>query len=775
MKEALEEEDTIMVMLRSGVGRKRVSWLGCAYTLGLSACAGQATPDEGYAQVHNDLSSSEASALRAGVDCDSLLDHLQGELREQVKERAARARVSADYYYYGGGAFIDDSAPLLSSSGAPGREGANLVSGAALSGFSETTVQVQGVDEGDFVKAEGDRIYLIHGSNLFVLGAQAANATEVLGTSAIEGQPSDLFVRDGKVLVFSYVYGPLPGTFDPSSPYYYYYPSYTKLTVLDAASGTPAVLRESYVEGNYVSSRRHDGIVRAVVSQGSKAQLDYPSVSYVDIFGRPRSQAEIDLQVDLWVLLAEDSIESSIIEDYLPSGFERVAGQLVPQPIRCGDYWLPGDEGLTQAGSTDLVTFDLDAPQSSLGHATVLGYAERVYANDDAIILSQTDYDYDPAAAPTTRTLLHRFDLDGAALNYTASGRLTGYIQSQFSLDEAGGVIRASTTEDRYGPAAADAGQGSFEYLGAVSRVVTLGVQGRELSELGRTRDFGADESIYSTRFFGDRAYVVTFRQIDPLFVVDLSDPRAPEVVGQLHTPGYSNFLFPLPNDYLFGIGQEANAAGVVQGLALQIFDVRDPSAPSLAHKYVYPTHTWSDANIDFQAITFHPDRDLVSFPLQDYTAGLSSLEVFAVSTSSGFTPLGSVVPEAPPLTRDDCFLLLGYPTNPELLAQLEQDPSFLASLLEQCAYYSQPSVRRGLFRGDDVFAVTSRSVAAYSLDGLEGPPRSQVTLPPAYSYYYGGIPLSPVTDVSTEAPAAAPAETPSEEAGPETASGSSN
>jgi hypothetical protein len=697
-----------------------------------------------------------------------LLEQLQGELREQVRLRAEQARVSPDYYY-GGGYFIDDVAPAFESNAAVGSDALSLSAGASVAGFSETTVQVPGVDEGDFVKAEGDRIYLLHGSSLFVLDAQASNATQVLGTSAIEGQPAHLFVREGNVVVFSSVYGPLPGTSDVYSPYYYYYPSYTKLTVLDAASGTPTVLRESYVEGNYVSSRRHDGIVRAVLSQGSKAQLDYPNVSYGNIFGRARSQAEIDLQVDLWVLLAEDSIDDSIIEDYLPSSFERVAGQLIEQPIRCADYWLPGSKGLTQAGSTDLVTLDFDAPQASLGHTTVLGYSERIYANDDAIILSQTDYSYDPLVAPNTQTFLHRFDLDGAAASYTASGTLSGYIQSQFSLDEAGGVIRVSTTEDTYGPAQADAGVGAFEYLGPVSRVVTLGVQGRELSELGRTRDFGADESIYATRFFGDRAYVVTFRQIDPLFVVDLADPHSPRVVGQLHTPGYSNFLFPLPNDYLFGIGQEANEAGVVQGLALQIFDVRDPSAPSLAHKYVYPTQTWSDANIDFQALTFHPNRDIVSFPLQDYTTGRSTLEVFGVSTSDGLTPLGSVLPEAPPLTEEECIRLAGYPTTPEFLAQLAEDPITRAYILEQCTYYAQPSVRRGLFRADDVYAITSRSVAAYPLDALEGAPLSQVTLPAAYYYYYGGIPMAPIP-VDT-APTEAPAESPPQEGAPEPSS----
>src|SRR5690606_5739191 len=115
----------------------------------------------------------------------------------------------------------------------------------------------------------------------------------------------------------------------------------------------------------------------------------------------------------------------------------------------------------------------------------------------------------------------------------------------------------------------------------SVSRVVTLGVDGDRLEVLGSTEDFGETERIFATRFIGDRGYVVTFRQTDPLFVIDLSDPADPHVTGELHIPGFSNYLFPLDDDHLFAIGRDATEDGRVQGLALQIFDVSDPAAPA--------------------------------------------------------------------------------------------------------------------------------------------------------------------------------------------------
>jgi hypothetical protein len=310
-------------------------------------------------------------------------------------------------------------------------------------------------------------------------------------------------------------------------------------------------------------------------------------------------------------------------------------------------------------------------------------------------------------------------------------------------------VIRVATTESNWGApiplAAVDegvAGAGGAAAVpappaGPVSRVLTLGQSGKRLVELGRSPDFGVNEQIYATRFLGDRAYVVTFRQIDPLFVIDLEDPSEPKIAGELQVSGFSNFLYPLPDHQLLAIGQDADASGLVQGMALQIFDVRDANAPRLAHKYVFADQGYSDANSDHRAITFHPDQNLVAFPFQNYSTGESTLEVFRVSTSDGFTRLGGIQPRARDLKPEECLALSGYSIEPALLDDLAAHPENYSYILDQCRYYAQPRLRRGLFRGDDVYTVTTLDVSAYALDRLDGPALSSAALPVIYPYYY--------------------------------------
>jgi beta propeller domain-containing protein len=775
-----KEEETIMFDQRWGYGRRSVSVLGCAYSLGLAACAGQ-TPDESLATTHDDLTAASANeaALSSGAGCDALLGQLQSQLLAQVSERAEQARISAQVYY-GGGVFVDDvvpefsgslpsppvvsaplssapvlSAPLSSGPVASASIANELAASAPASrlatpsvGFSRTTGQVPGVDEGDFVKGEGDNIYLLQGQSVFVLDATPADSTSILTSAAIEGEPIELLVRGNQLVVFSYVYGPLPGE-EIYSPYYYYYPTYTKLTVFDATGGTLQVQRESYVEGNLNASRRSQSVVRAVVQQTSKAQLDYPNVSYVDIFGRPRSQAEIDLQVDLWALLATESIEDSLIEDYLPTAYERVAGELVEQPLRCADYLVPGP-GLTQVGSTSVIALDLDAVAAPLASTTLLGYSDYVYVDADAAVLRQTDYGSytgDVTTFPTVKTNIHLFDLDGVNTTYVASGSVSGYVQNQYGLDEQAGVIRAVVTEEQYGPAPEDAG-GGYSYLGTANQVVTLGTEGSSLTELGRTPAIASvDEYLYGASLVGDRAYLFTSGTANELTVVDLSDPAAPTVAGQLTTPDYTSLILPLPGDYLLGFGQTTDPTGSTQSVALQLFDVRDASAPSLAREFVYAESGYTEASYNARSVSFHPNQNVFAFPYQSYVTNASSLEVFRLSPSAGFERIGGVVPPAIEPTLIECLALSGYPTDPEFVAQVEQDPSFVASILEQCSYYTQPTVRRGLLRGNDVFSINNLSVAAYALDGLAEPPLSQVDLPYSPYYYYPLYASAPIRE----------------------------
>jgi hypothetical protein len=213
--------------------------------------------------------------------------------------------------------------------------------------------------------------------------------------------------------------------------------------------------------------------------------------------------------------------------------------------------------------------------------------------------------------------------------------------------------------------------------------------------------------------------------------VVDRADPRDPQVVGELHIPGFSNYLFPLDDDHLLSIGRDATGQGVVQGLALQIFDVTDPTSPALAHRYVFPDAGDSPANIDHRAISFHPDRGVVAFPHQSYLTGESTLEVFQVSSATGFARLGGMG-MTDELDLDACIArYFGYGPGGQLdalRAQVEANPDWQRDVLASCRYGHV--FRRGLFRGDFVYGISNTGVYAYDFTALDAGAVGEVSLP---------------------------------------------
>ncbi len=823
-----------MTQPRSPRRARRVPSLGAAAGLLVFACSSEEPPEA----PSDFISTGEIrSQLTRAQSCDELLSGIQDGVLDQLARRVEEIRERGEqgaYYGYdedvligGVGDPVPATAPnpsggpaSMSADGAtagsadgeggfsapPPRADAPSNSEEAVSdeadrgatggGFSGTTVQVQDIDEADIVKTDGDRMYVLHGGTVFALHAWPAAEVSVIGSALIEGEPVEMFVHDGKAVVFSRVYRDLRAATDgvDESRGYYSSVGYTKITVLDVSGeDQPPTVQESYVEGNYVSSRRHEGIVRAVVQEGFKVPyLGNPNVEFRDPFGNPYSQGEVDAQLTAWFERMVGAVRGTDLGNWLPREFAKEDGQLVEVAPRCTDYYSP-DAGLTETGVTSIVSLDLDDLDAGLGGATILGRAERVYANADVVLVSQTDYRYRIVEdAPREQTVLHLFDVDGPQTAYTASGTVIGRIHNQFSLDERDGIIRVSTTEERFEefgvggvtmggvvgttptvgateppPVAEGEGDAAPDPLleeapepmpaepdgdlppppvdrgfGPVNRIVTLRADGQELVEVGSTSDFGFNERIYATRFLGDRGYVVTFRRTDPLFVVDLSDPASPAVVGELHIPGFSDYLYPLGSDYLFAVGQDADENGRVRGLALQLFDVSDPTAPTLFNRYVYEESGFSPANIDHRAITFHNDRDLVAFPFQNYQTGQQTLELFQVSTETGIERLGGMS-GAPELSIEECVDRLGYDPGyvEELLAELEENPEWQNEIIWECQWGYR--FRRGVFRDDIVYGIGTRGIYAYSLEGLEGAPIGSVDLPREV-YDYGGDTTSP-------------------------------
>ncbi len=679
----------------------------------------------------------EARLARAS-SCEDVLAALRADAEAKVRDQAWQmmtyydAYASGDYPYYGGGG---GAGGVVDTPATPSGEGA----GDGPSHFTDTNTQVQGVDEPDFVKTDGERIYLLHGDELLVFRSWPAEETAQIATIDVEGSPTSMFLVDDKVVVFSNVSFVAPDTGSgggvgggvavgtPAPPaiavadvawgegYPYFYRSFTKITVLDVASAdAPVTLSERYVEGWLRDARRHDAIVRAVFDAPTwEPQWDGMQPSYWDETGRLVSRDAYEDAVQAWRDERLAAIAARALSGFLPDEFVRQGDEIVAVPPSCDGYFAPA-AGQAAYGMAEVLTLDLGDLDTS-GSVYVLGGPSVIYANHDVLLVTQNDWRWDALSfASEQRTVVHEFGLEGASTEYVGSGVVRGGITNQFALDEAAGVIRVAVTEERY----AEEPTGIWVPPTLRNRVVTLTAKDGELAELGTTPDMAEGERIFAVRYVGDRAYVVTFRQIDPLFVVDLSDAAHPAVLGEVEIPGFSTYMHPLSEDHLLTIGRYVDPdTGIDGGLAHQLFDVSDPSAPAQVQSHVIAGY--SSAQWDHKAFVFDPVSSLLAVPVDEYGASFeSTLRLFHVAVDEGFTEAGTIDHSG---LFGDCVT---YQANTYEYA---------------CAYPS--SMRRGLFNDDYVYAISYGGLTTHALADV-GTPGASVALaqPQFYSYYYPAV-----------------------------------
>jgi uncharacterized secreted protein with C-terminal beta-propeller domain len=272
-----------------------------------------------------------------------------------------------------------------------------------------------------------------------------------------------------------------------------------------------------------------------------------------------------------------------------------------------------------------VLTVDLARGLPAVDADAVLTGGETVYASATSLYVATQRYDSE------ARTLLHRFDTsDPDATRYAGSGSVPGTLLNQFSLSEHAGVLRAASTRE-----------GNSESL-----VTTLAVQPDALVPRGRVAGLGRGERIYAVRFIGPLGYVVTFRETDPLYTLDLSDPDRPRAVGELELPGYSAYLHPVADGLLLGVGQEATRSGRVQGLQLALFDVSDPARPRRVQQLKL-AERWSSSAVewDHHAFLWWPEGSLAVLPVDAET--FHGAAGFRVDAAGGIAPLGRVQHDA--------------------------------------------------------------------------------------------------------------------------------
>jgi uncharacterized secreted protein with C-terminal beta-propeller domain len=491
--------------------------------------------------------------------------------------------------------------------------------------LSTTNVQEAGIDEPDVVKTDGRYVYVAANRTLRVIDVRGDAPRQVGALTLGDGYAHQLLIRGTRALVLSTVSAPIaidvapaprPGTATTSvAPV----PgrSTVLLTEVDLTEPTaPKVARTMTLDGAYVDARMVDGTVRVVVSSTPMTAGD------VSLTGAP-----------LRTFVPATTIRSQISHRTFRRG-------VVP----CDDVRRP--DAFSGLGLLTVLTVDLDKGLYNVDRDAVMAGAQTVYGSDKGLYVASQRYVRgldDSADVPgTLRTEIHRFDAsEPGQTTYAGSGTVPGFVVNAYALSEHDGALRvASTDEPSWLP---EGGQATPAH----SYVTVLSPRpDGALAQVGQVGGLGEGQRIYGVRFAGTTGYVVTFRQTDPLYTIDLSKPEAPRLMGELEIPGYSAYLHPLGGGLLLGIGQEADATGRTQGTQVSLFDVSDLAHPKRTQHVVYGNGS-SDAEFDPHAFLWWAPARTAVLPLRTYDPSGGGGFVGAIGlkvTAGGIGEIGRVV-----------------------------------------------------------------------------------------------------------------------------------
>jgi uncharacterized secreted protein with C-terminal beta-propeller domain len=452
----------------------------------------------------------------------------------------------------------------------------------AVPEFSHTNAQEAGVDEPDIVKTDGRTVFAIANGKLFAVDVTGPDPKLVGTLDLADGYGHQLLIRGDRLLVMSNAYG--GGSFSGDVII-----SSSKVVISEVDISNPAAMtvrRTMSLEGALVDARLTGGTARVVVS----ASPDYIQPAAI----------------------SRTSLRSFVPRTVLKSN---LSGKTFRRSVvSCDDVRHP--RRFSGLDLLTVLTIDLDKGLFNVDRDAIMAGAQTVYASTTGLYVASQRYvpalEAGRVVPDRSRTDIHRFDISKPdQTSFAASGSVAGFVLNQYSLSEFDGALRVASTED------------PVWFDGAIAKdsesyVSVLAEHGRSLDLVGRADGLGHGERIYAVRFVGDKGYVVTFRQIDPLYTLDLSKKTDPRVVGELKILGYSAYLHPISDDLLLGVGQDATAQGRTTGTQLSLFDVSDPRKPS-RKAGVSLENASSDAEFDPHAFLFWKPANLAVVPLSVY------------------------------------------------------------------------------------------------------------------------------------------------------------
>lgn len=711
--------------------------------LALTLLAGACVSDEEGSSSGTDLSSADivltSAQLQTADSCDALLDHL---IAEGV-ERVGPYGFGNDGYWGPEVMFADDAVmeDAMEESGsdessadfeAPTTTSAD--SGGSEGRFSGTNNQEVNVEEADRIKTDGERLIIMRGNTIEVFDV-TGDAPELTRSIQLDDDSwgAEMFLVGDSVLLLSTAWSNQPflddaarSSFRPEGV------TTSKITEVDLSTGDIGATVE--IEGNYLSAREVDGSIRIVTSSGlGNFDFLFPSNEGAEDAAQ-RANREI--------------IEDSTIEQWIPTYRQSAGGDVVAegQAFDCTDMYIPNQ--FSGFGALTILTVDIDEGLSVNDSLGVLSDGQTVYASADRLTVASNRYPEwnwetgdQVESDDDYTTSMHSFDISKiGSTEYVASGSVQGSLLSQYSLSEHEGFLRVATTDGA-------AWNRSEE---SQSMVTVLEERNGELVQVGFVDGLGKGEQIFAVRFMGDVGYVVTFRQVDPLYTVDLSDPTDPTVLGELKIPGFSTYLHPVADGQLLGIGQDASDEGFTTGAQASLFDVSDLTNPLRVDQAGFGENSYSSVDWDPKAFLFWGERNLAVIPVSSWNYNEETGEernsatavLIQVNDDNTLTELGRIghpvnsecesdyyeeelafenedAPEEEPVFEEDSADDAEASFVEDSIAVEEPPaPGITAPVDEYCWSY-QPDIQRSVIIGDAIYTISDLGLQKNDLDDL--------------------------------------------------------
>lgn len=452
--------------------------------------------------------------------------------------------------------------------------------------YYKTNTQVENVDEADIVKTDGEYIYYVTNSTVYIVKADTLNLDykfEFDHTSNSNFSANELFINDNKLIIIGSYW---EYSEDNDSRLRYYNSlnkSTTRAYIYDISDKTdPKELRKVEIDGNYISSRLIGNSLYLI------------SIKYKEYYPEMKDDEILPLYYD-----------SAISNEY--------------KNVDCKN--IVYNENSTDNSYQIIGAVDINSDEE-IKIETFLGYGSTIYCSENNLYIASPIYN-EGTTQVLNSTKLYKFNISSGGLKYVCENTVDGNVNNQFSLDEYDGNLRIATTvtiQEKPDNVKSDEGYDIVK-LGETTTNNILYVLDENLQEIGKLTDFGLEEKIYSVRFIGKVGYIVTFEQIDPLFVIDLSDPRNPTLKGELEIPGYSSYLHPYDETHIIGIGYNVkdNGYGGVtnETLKISMFDVSDLENPKeIFSKTLGKGYSYSSVTYDHKLLMYDKQRNLIGFPI---------------------------------------------------------------------------------------------------------------------------------------------------------------